>query len=227
MKHYTIIVAGGKGKRMQSDLPKQFVEIKGLPLLMHTIFLFYEFDPAMEIIVVLPAAQFGKWKELCVDYQFKIPHQLAEGGPERFHSVKNGLKEIPNENALVAIHDAVRPMVDKKVIADVFRYAGFYGNAIPVIPVSESLRERTGSGSKQIIRLNMVLVQTPQCFKADILKKAYQHVYREDFTDDASVVESDGVQIHLVNGNPENIKITTPGDLKIAEALLFEKILNH
>jgi 2-C-methyl-D-erythritol 4-phosphate cytidylyltransferase len=220
MKRYIIIVAGGKGARMKSATPKQFIKVNGLPLMMHTIRLFYEFDNTAEIIVVLPGQHFKLWKELCLETIFKIPHQLAEGGPARFHSVKSGLKLVKDDKALVAIHDAVRPFVNREVIERVFTDAEFYGNAIPGIPVNESVRENSGAGNHPVDRSKLVLVQTPQCFKANILLKAYLQNYREEFTDDASVVESDGVQIHLVNGNPENIKITTQSDLRIAEALL-------
>ena len=220
MKRYIIIVAGGKGERMKSTTPKQFIKVNGLPLMMHTIRLFYEFDNTAEIIVVLPGQHFKLWKELCLETAFIIPHQLAEGGPARFHSVKSGLKLVKDDKALVAIHDAVRPFVKKEVIDRVFKDAEFYGNAIPGIFVNESVRENSGAGNRTVDRSKLVLIQTPQCFKANILLKAYLQNYREEFTDDASVVESDGAQIHLVSGNPENIKITTQSDLRIAEALL-------
>jgi 2-C-methyl-D-erythritol 4-phosphate cytidylyltransferase len=227
MKKYIIIVAGGKGERMKKATPKQFIKVNGLPLMMHTIRLFYEFDNTAEIIVVLPGQHFNLWKSLCLESEFKIPHQLTEGGPARFHSVKSGLKLVKDKNSIVAVHDAVRPFVKREVIERVFTDAEFYGNAIPGIPVNESVRENSGVGNRPVDRSKLVMVQTPQCFRADILLKAYLQNYREEFTDDASVVESDGAQIHLVSGNPENIKITTQYDLRIAEALLPNYLQNQ
>lgn len=217
---YVIIVAGGKGERMKSSVPKQYLEISGRPLMMYTLAVFAETYADLQIVVVLPPLQIHIWKELCHRHNFEIPHQIAEGGPTRFHSVKSGLQKVPETGALIAIHDAVRPLVSKDVIRQCFDDAGFYGNAIPVIPLSESLRERNGSTNRPARRESFVLVQTPQCFRSELIKHAYLQNYREEFTDDASVLESDGHQIHLVNGNPENIKITTPVDLAIAEALL-------
>jgi 2-C-methyl-D-erythritol 4-phosphate cytidylyltransferase len=220
MKHYAIIVAGGKGSRMGSKLPKQFHNLNGIPLLMHTLRIFHLFDKNMQLILVLPSAHFNTWNQLCKDFSFDIEHKLAEGGPERFHSVKSGLKLVVHDDALVAVHDAVRPLVNKEVINSVYKDAAYYGNAVPVIRINASVREWNGPDNISVDRSNLYLVQTPQCFKASILKKAYLQSYREEFTDDASVVENDGQKIHLVNGNPENIKITTRSDLLFAEAVL-------
>lgn len=220
MKRYAIIVAGGKGVRMGKALPKQFLELDGIPVILHTLNVFYRFDPTIQLIVVLPGSYFGTWKTLCDTCSVKYEAFLAEGGPERFHSVKSGLKFVDDDKSVVAVHDAVRPLVSREVLDRAFTDAEHYGNAIPVIPVNESLRERTGVGSRSVDRKNLFMVQTPQCFRTSILKKAYRQNYASEFTDDATVVESDGEIIHLVEGNPENIKITSPADMLIAEALL-------
>lgn len=223
MEKYVVIVAGGKGERMLSKLPKQFHEVKGLPLLMHTMNAFYAHDAAIHQIIVLPGPHISLWKDLCSQYSFGVEHSLAEGGPARYHSVKSGLRQISSPDVLIAVHDAVRPLVSPQVIAKVYRDAAIYGNAVPVIPVNETVREKNGPASRPVDRSKLFLVQTPQCFKGELLKKAYLHNYREEFTDDASVVEYDGLQIHLVEGNSENIKITTPADLLMAAALLPSK----
>jgi 2-C-methyl-D-erythritol 4-phosphate cytidylyltransferase len=220
MKNYAIIVAGGSGKRMGSSIPKQFLEVNGLPLIMHTLYLFYRFDAKIQVIVVLPSSFITIWKELCTTHSFGFEHTVAEGGPTRYHSVKSGLKYVSNDNSLVAVHDAVRPLVSPEVIISVFRDADYYGNAVPVMPVRDSIRERIGADNRPLDRSKLFLVQTPQCFRTSILKKAYLQNYREEFTDDASLVEVDGGKIHLVEGNSENIKITKPSDLMIAEVML-------
>ena len=220
MNKYVILVAGGKGSRMKSSVPKQFLRIHGKPLLMHTFQAFQATGENFRYILVLPGKEMETWKKLCEECSFDIPHQIAEGGPTRFHSVKSGLKKIAEDEALVAVHDAVRPLLEPEMIRKVFEMAQYHGAAIPTMPVMESLRERTGSVSKAVNREKYVLVQTPQCFWLSKLKKAYLQSYREDFTDDASVIEADGETLHLVPGSPKNIKITTPEDLKIAAALL-------
>jgi len=220
MKKYAVIVAGGKGERMENSLPKQFIEVNGLPLVMHTMNLFCRSDVRPELILVLPRAYFKIWRDLCLAHGFNAGHVLAESGPERFHSVKSGLRNVGEDDAIVAVHDAVRPLVSLKVISRVYKDAELYGSAVPVVPVTESVRERTGANNRPADRNRLFLVQTPQCFRASILKRAYLQAYREEFTDDATVVETNGQQIHLVDGNPENIKITTPADLLMAEALL-------
>jgi len=219
MKKYVIIVAGGKGKRMGTEQPKQFLEVGALPLLMRTFYAFSFLSETVEFILVLPADATDYWKKLCKTHNFTIPHQITESGPKRFHSVKSGLKLVP-DNALVAIHDAVRPFVSKQVIAACFTMAARKGNAVPVIPVNESLREFSGSLNKTIDRNKLRLVQTPQVFYSSEIKRAYQQTYNETFTDDATVLERMGVQIHLVEGNPENIKITSPTDLLFAQAMI-------
>ncbi len=219
MKKLVIIVAGGSGKRMGAVVPKQFLLLKSKPVLMHTISCFYNYDNEMEIIVVLPKEHINIWNQLCVDYNFTIKHQITEGGSERFYSVKNGLEKI-NYNGIVAIHDGVRPLVSNETIKRCFKKAFETGAAIPVIPIVESLRIVDGDTSKSVNRSEYVSVQTPQCFNIELIKSAYQQDFSNTFTDDASVVEKFGHQVSLVNGNIENIKITSPQDLILAEYLL-------
>ena len=221
---YAIILAGGKGLRMGSDIPKQFLPVGGLPVLMHTIRRFREYDASLHIILVLPKAQQDYWKRLCEKYQFDIDYAVADGGATRFHSIKNGLQLIPDEEqGVVAVHDGVRPFPAVEVIRDCFEAARQTGAAIPVIPVMETIRhlEYKVQRSKTVPRDEYRLVQTPQAFDIQLHKRAYAQEYNDGFTDDASVVESLGHPITLVNGNRENIKITTPFDLTIAEALII------
>ncbi len=219
MKKYAIIVAGGTGTRMKAGIPKQFILLKGKPVLMHTIEVFYRYDDSMEILITLPASVFGQWEQLCREYHFHIPHRCVAGGTTRFHSVKNALAEI-NENGLIAVHDGVRPLVSIPTISKCFVTAEKSGNAIPVITISESIRQIDEPGSKAVDRSQFRLVQTPQVFQSNLLSEAYQQPYTAEFTDDASVVEKLGITIQLVEGNIENIKITTPTDLLIAKALM-------
>jgi 2-C-methyl-D-erythritol 4-phosphate cytidylyltransferase len=204
---------------MGSELPKQFIEVGGLPILMHTIGRFFAFDASMDIRVILPETQHEFWQQLCTKHHFAIPHQVCEGGKERFFSVKNGLDTLPDKG-LVAVHDGVRPLVSNETIKRCFQKAEKTGAAIPVMPLCESLRQTTPDSSIAVDRNNYVSVQTPQVFSVELLKKAYHQKFDAHFTDDASVVEKLNHPIHLVEGNPENIKITRPMDLLIAEALL-------
>lgn len=222
MNDYVIIVAGGKGLRMGGDVPKQFLPIGGLPVLMRTLKRFHDYDRALHIILVLPKAQQDYWLQLCRQYTFDIPYTLADGGATRFHSVQNGLALIPDDaEGVVAVPDGVRPFVSAEVIARCFETARHSGAAVPVTPVVESLRQLHGSDtSESVPRDHYRLVQTPQTFDIQLLKAANRQPYRDTFTDDASVVESYGHPITLVDGNRENIKLTTPFDLRIAEALL-------
>jgi 2-C-methyl-D-erythritol 4-phosphate cytidylyltransferase len=213
-----IISAGGLGKRMGSEIPKQFLCIKGKPVIMHTMEKFVAYDAHIEFVVVLPETHIADWEALCQKHLFTIPHKVALGGEERFHSIQNGLQEVTG--TLVAVHDAVRPLVDVSVIAACFELAEKEAAAIPVYAVTESLRKTENGNSYAVNREDYKLVQTPQCFQRSILVKAYEQRYSKFFTDDASVVESSGVKIHLVNGNRENIKITTPHDLQLAELFL-------
>ena len=218
---YVIIVAGGKGLRMGSDIPKQFLPIGGRPVLMRTLERFRAYDADIQIILVLPEAQQTYWRELCEQYDFKVPYQLANGGPTRFHSVQNGLALVPDDaEAVVGVHDGVRPFPGIEVIRNCYQTAREKKAVIPVIPVVETVRHLEDEGSVTVPRGDYRLVQTPQTFDIQLLKAANRQPFNDGFTDDASVVESYGHPITLVEGNRENIKITTPYDLKIAEVLI-------
>jgi len=219
MKQKVIIVAGGAGKRMHSNIPKQFMKIGGEIILMRTMRIFNTYDDEMEIIITLPRQEIKTWEQLCEKYKFKIPHRIVAGGKTRFNSVKNALDTI-DEDCLIAIHDAVRPLVAKTTISRVVNKANEKGNAIPVLSANESLRYITDKENKSVVRDNYKMVQTPQVFHSQLLIYAYQQDYRPEFTDDASVVESKGIFVETVEGNSENIKITTKKDLDIAEVLL-------
>ncbi len=216
---YVLIVAGGSGKRMGSETPKQFLLLAGKPILMHTVEKFYGFDSSMKIIIVLPQGQSGYWNELKEKYTFTIPHTLAVGGTNRFLSVRNGLGLV-SDGSVVAIHDGVRPFVTFDTIKRCFATAIRLGNAIPVISPADSLRMVTGTGSVPVNREHIKQVQTPQVFLSNLIKKAYCQEYSESFTDDATVLERTGETVNLLEGNRENIKITTPEDLLICETLL-------
>ncbi|NPA36646.1 MAG: 2-C-methyl-D-erythritol 4-phosphate cytidylyltransferase [Chlorobi bacterium] len=219
MKRFAVIVAGGSGSRMKSNIPKQFLPAGGRPILMHTISAFKSFDASLEIILVLPASQTDYWKELCKKHDFGIEHILTTGGETRYHSVKNGLSLI-NEDSVIGIHDGVRPLVSKETLQRTYNVAEEKGNAVPVIDAFESVRQVSATSNKAIDRSSIKLVQTPQVFRYEQIKRAYASQYRKEFTDDASVAEAAGFNIVLVEGNRENIKITTPSDMKIAKALL-------
>jgi 2-C-methyl-D-erythritol 4-phosphate cytidylyltransferase len=210
-----IITAGGIGKRMGSKIPKQFIALAGKPILMRTIAVFYEYDRAAQIIVTLPKDWWPFWKELCVKHHFTIDHEIVEGGKERFHSIKNAL--IMTKGRIIGIHDGVRPLVSKECIDRTVHAAINYGAGVPVLPVKESMRQGDFSNSRALNRDSIFAVQTPQCFQKDILVSSYSADYISAFTDDASVVENSGYKVKLVEGNEENIKITTPSDLRIAE----------
>ena len=220
-EEYVIIVAGGKGLRMGSDIPKQFLPIGGRPVLMRTIERFREYSPTLQIILVLPKAQQDYWKQLCKEYHFNVEYQLADGGETRFHSVQHGLTLIPDDaEGVVGVHDGVRPFPSIDVIRNCYETAREKKAVIPVIPVVETVRHLQGEVSTTVPRNDYRLVQTPQCFDIQLLKAANRQPYNDGFTDDASVVEAFGFDITLVEGNRENIKITTPYDLKIAEMLV-------
>ena len=219
---YVLIVAGGKGLRMGCELPKQFLPIGGKPVLMRTIEAFYAYNPEIRIILVLPRNQQSYWNELCRKHDFSIPHHIANGGETRFHSVLNGLSLIPDEG-IVAIHDGVRPLTAHRVIENCFHVAEEKGGAIPVLPLTDSLRQIfPDKSSKAVDRTAFVAVQTPQTFRVEEIKKAYKLPYNDTFTDDASVYEAAGYIPELVEGNRENLKITLPVDLAIAEIRLKE-----
>lgn len=217
---YALIVAGGSGTRMGSDIPKQFLLLRGEPILMHTLRVFQTLPSISEIILVLPESQIEFWNELCKKHRFDIKHTLVKGGDTRFQSVSNGLEKVVDPNSLVAIHDGVRPLVSIEVVESCFKVAELHGCAIPVIKPVESVRLADKTSSYPIDRDKVYLVQTPQVFKTSIIKRCYQTQWQPSFTDDASVAEFSGEKIHLVEGNRENIKITTPQDLSIAEVLL-------
>lgn len=220
MKKFALIVAGGSGSRMKGDIPKQFMELNGRPILMHTFDVFKDYDKNLGFILVLPENQIGFWKKLCTKYQFKIKHKVTAGGDTRFLSVKNGL-DLILEDGIVFIHDGVRPLVSKQTIENCFVETLENDNALPIVPVSESVRYVDNNGNKAVDRSKYHLVQTPQTFKIAIIKKAYQQPFLGKFTDDASVLEELGVKINLVTGNRENIKITYPEDLLVAKSFLF------
>lgn len=218
---YVIIVAGGKGLRMGSDIPKQFLPISGRPVLMRTLERFRAYSADLQIILVLPEAQQDYWRQLCEEYHFDVEYQLANGGQTRFHSVQNGLALVPDDaEGVVGVHDGVRPFPSIEVIKNCYETARTAKAVIPVIPVVETVRHLEKEGSVTVPRDEYKLVQTPQTFDIQLLKAANRQPYNDGFTDDASVVESYGHEITLVEGNRENIKITTPYDLTVAEALL-------
>lgn len=219
MKKYALIVAGGKGLRMGSELPKQFLPIGGKPVLMRTLEAFHTCNREIRLIVVLPHSQQEFWRTLCREHRFTVPHVVVDGGETRFHSVKNGLALV-EAPALVGVHDGVRPFVSREVISRCYELAAGKRAVIPVIGVVETVRRMEGEESVTVSRDDYRLVQTPQVFDAELLKAAYNQPYTPHFTDDASVVEAWGASVTLTPGNRENIKITTPFDLKIAAALI-------
>lgn len=220
-----IIVAGGKGLRMGKELPKQFIPIKGKPVLMHTLEAFYNFDNNIKIILVLPSSHQQYWQDICSEYRFTIPHTIANGGETRFHSVKNGLEFV--SEGYVGVQDGVRPFATKDLITTCFEEVKLKKAIIPAIPSTDSLRELTTDNKSKIVdRSKIVLVQTPQVFAVDILKEAYEVDFDTSFTDDASVVEAMGVNVSIIRGEESNIKITTPIDLKIGEMILESRMGN-
>jgi len=219
MKYYAVIVAGGSGNRMQTETPKQFLLLKNLPVLMHTIKAFAQSDTQPKIIVVLHLDQHKYWNRLCEEFNFNIPHQVVAGGTERFYSVKNAVSGI-EEESFVAIHDAVRPLVSTELIDRCFKQAALHGNVIAAVPSSDSVRVLRNNKTSALKRDEIYLVQTPQVFSLEILRKAYEQEFASHFTDDASVVESIGHSVNIVSGDRNNIKITYPIDLALAELLL-------
>ena len=218
---YIIIVAGGKGLRMGTDIPKQFLPVGGKPVLMRTLERFREYASDLQIILVLPKAQQDYWRELCQEYDFKVEYQMTDGGETRFHSVQHGLALIPDDaEGVVGVHDGVRPFPSIDVIRNCYETARKKKAVIPVIPIVETVRHLQDETSVTVPRGDYRLVQTPQTFDIQLLKAANRQPYNDGFTDDASVVEAFGIDVTLVEGNRENIKITTPYDLKIAEVLI-------
>ncbi|MCB0476565.1 MAG: 2-C-methyl-D-erythritol 4-phosphate cytidylyltransferase [Crocinitomicaceae bacterium] len=218
MKKTIIITAAGEGKRMPSNLPKQFSNLNGKPILMHTIRRFYRINPDFEIILTLPEKHLKTWKKLCLDHDFQIPHHTVNGGEERFHSVKNALNFSTGD--LIGVHDGVRPVISRKLVEELFAEAEKKGAVIPVIEINQSLRKIEGNNSLAVDRSEYRIVQTPQVFKADIIQKAYQITYQKDITDDATLVERVGHKIYMIEGDINNIKITFPRDMLLVEELL-------
>ena len=222
MDRYAILVAGGKGLRMGSDIPKQFLPLRGRPVLMHTIDVFRRTYPDIHIILVLPREQQDYWRQLCGQHDYDVELCVADGGETRFHSVYNGLSLIPDDaRGVVGVHDGVRPFVSPETIRRCYEAAEECGAVVPVVPVVETVRQVLADGGSMTVDRNAYrLVQTPQTFDIQLLKKAYGQPFDPFFTDDASVVEAMGHPIKLVEGNNENIKLTNPADLKLAEGMV-------
>ena len=214
-----IIVAGGKGKRLGADIPKQFLPLGGKPLLFHAMEAFRAYDGDLQLVVVLPPDHLDRWRELCRSHGLDIPHMTVPGGVERYHSVKEGLAQVDHDG-LVAVHDGARPLVDPDLIARCFEGALRHGAAIPVVPVCSSVREVSEGRSRAIDRERLRIVQTPQCFQAPLLRKAFGQPYEPAFTDEATMVERLGAEVFLVAGDERNIKVTNPLDLRVAEELM-------
>ncbi|SFG79290.1 2-C-methyl-D-erythritol 4-phosphate cytidylyltransferase [Pedobacter insulae] len=219
MEYYAIIVGGGSGKRMQNVIAKQFLLLNNKPILMHTLTAFYNSPFKPELILVLHPDSHAQWQELCLTYNFDIPHLVIRGGEQRFHSVRNGLMAIKGEG-IVAVHDGVRPLVSAKLITQTYEIAEREGNAIACVKPSDSIRKVKNGESKVLNREDIVLIQTPQTFEITQLRKAYQQHYKPKFTDDASIVEKAGFKINLIEGERSNLKITYPEDLELAHFLL-------
>lgn len=219
MKKSMIIVAGGSGTRMEAEIPKQFIELNEKPILMHTLERMHAADDAMQLILVLPANQMDEWEKLCNKHGFSLPHVMAEGGSTRFLSVKSGL-ELAWGSALIGVHDGVRPLFTADLINRVFSEAAYSGAAIPVTPVIQSLRKVDGNKSQTVDRAEYRQVQTPQCFKTEVLQMGFANAKHVNYSDDAAVVEANGALIGLVDGDLDNIKITTPIDLQLAELII-------
>lgn len=218
---YIIIVAGVKGLRMGGDLPKQFMPLHGKPVLMHTIERFRAYSDELKIILVLPHEQQDYWRQICQKHNFTVEHTVVDGGQTRFHSSQNGVAAVPDDaTGVIGIHDGVRPFVSEETIARCFEAARQFGAALPVLPVTDTLRRVTDDGGYNVQRNDYRTVQTPQTFDAQLLKQAFKQPYSDNFTDDASVVEALGHKVTMVDGNRENIKLTTPFDLVVAEALI-------
>jgi 2-C-methyl-D-erythritol 4-phosphate cytidylyltransferase len=223
VENYVIIVAGGSGQRMLSEIPKQFLTIAEKPVLLYSLETFAEAIPDIIIILVLPEKHFEIWEKIIKEQNVSIKHSLVAGGETRSQSVLNGLKLITG-SGLVAIHDGVRPIITPELIRNLFSRASLFGSAIPAIPVTDTVRQIQGDQSVLIDRNQLRLVQTPQVFKSDILHKAYEKYGSGSYTDDATAVEKSGFKIHLCEGDPQNIKLTNPLDILIAEAILRQRL---
>ena len=217
--HAVIFVAGGTGTRMGRALPKQFLTLNNTPILVHTLRNFHAFNPFFEMVVVMHHEYISFWKDLCLQFENVPEHKVVAGGEERFHSVQNGLNALSEKIEFVAVHDAVRPLVSHETLSRCFQALNENSAVVPVIPINDSIREVHGTGNKSVDRSLFKRVQTPQCFRASVLKEAYNKPFSPLFTDDASVVEANDHSVFLVEGNLENIKITSPIDLIVGEAL--------
>jgi 2-C-methyl-D-erythritol 4-phosphate cytidylyltransferase len=218
MKRSIIITAGGIGKRMESELPKQFLRLGDKPILLHTLERFFAFDPTAQLLLTLPKDWLSYWQTILAEYNIQIPHELVDGGLERFHSIQNALEKCTGDQ--IAIHDGVRPLVSLATIERCFAGLNKATAVVPVLGLKDSLRKGVFENSESVNRAQYFLVHTPQCFDTQTLKNAYLQGYQSRFTDDASVVEAIGICPLLVLSNEENIKITSPIDLKILSALL-------
>lgn len=221
MNRSMIIVAGGSGTRMKSELPKQFIELNGKPILMLTLEAMHDFDSEMQLILVLPETQMDYWESLCGMYNWAIPHLLANGGATRFLSVKSGLEKAIGK--LVGVHDGVRPFVTAEMMERCFSEAERSNAAVPVVPIVQSLRWIHDGCNEAVNRDEYRAVQTPQCFNTDVLRSAFANANRTDYSDDASVVEANGVAVSLVDGDQENIKVTTPFDLQLGQLIIARR----
>lgn len=217
-----VIVAGGQGLRMQNAVPKQFLPINGKPILYHTISAFLTAVPGIKIVLVLPQAHFSYANMVLQHFGSGMDLTIVAGGESRFASVKNGLSET-KETDIIFVHDGVRPLLSKQLILDCLAAAAVYGSAIPVVPVTDTIRQIDGEGSRTMDREVLRAVQTPQTFSGSVLLPAFEQEFRSSFTDEASVVEQYGKIVHLVNGEKSNIKITTPEDLVFAAAIQMQQ----
>lgn len=217
-KEYALVVAGGAGTRFKSTIPKQFLEISGVPIVMRTLAAFYSYSKEISIILVLPEHEINYWANLCRQHKFNIPHQVVKGGMSRQMSVINGLNTI-NDDGIVAIHDGVRPLIKKEIIAGSFETARKLGNAVAAVPLKDSIRIIENGYNRSVDRKDFMLIQTPQTFLTSEIKNAYQKYIEEEFTDDASIAERAGQKINLIMGSYDNIKITTTEDILFAEAI--------
>ena len=222
MDRYAIIVAGGSGTRMNSVVPKQFLKLSGKPVLIYSLLAFRSCYPSLKIFLVLPENYIDYWNSLCLENELTISHQVIPGGEKRYHSVRNALEKLPSEG-FVAIHDGVRPLITTHLISRAFEAAGQYGNAVPVTEVNDSVRILDKNSNRPMNRQSLRLIQTPQVFDLAPIKNAYLQKFDERFTDDASVLESAGKKIHLIDGDPYNFKITFPEDIFLAESLLKQR----
>jgi len=221
MKKYAIIVAGGTGTRMQTGLPKQFLLLRDKPVIVYSMEAFYNYDPAIGIILVIHPTYITYFEQLIKRIGLSVPFKVVPGGEMRFHSVKNGLQLI-EEDGLVAIHDAARPLISIDFIARQFAEASTYDSAMPGIALKDTIRLIESDTSLQLDRTKLRAMQTPQVFRVSDLKKAYDQEFQPLFTDDASVMQAAGFPLHLTHGSPQNIKITNPEDIALAEVLLSQ-----